>query len=137
MRPTPDHLRASACIVLGQVFPHARPVGSEPAAASGGNRQAERRESQGAARGPRACEFPGSKQHGEKRPGESCSRAVFSQVQHCTWLGYLLPAVENLAAVHLPAAADDVLNKGVKIQGNSSFAQLAGCAALLDTASGA
>ena len=65
------------------------------------------------------------------------SRAVFSQVQHCTWLGYLLPAVENLAAVHLPAAADDVLNKGVKIQGNSSFAQLAGCAALLDTASGA
>ena len=27
-------------------------------------------------------------QHGEKRPGESCSRAVFSQVQHCTWLGF-------------------------------------------------
>ena len=87
--------------------------------------------------GARLCEFPGSIQHGEKRPGESCFRAVFSQVQHCTWLGYLLPAVENLAAVHLPAAADDVLHKGVKIQGNSSFAQPAGCAALLDTASGA
>ena len=91
----------------------------------------------GSDRRSRLCEFPGGRERDGKRPGESCSRAVFSQVQHCTWLGYLLPAVVNLAAVHLPAAADDVLHKGVKIQGNSSFAQPAGCAALLDTASGA
>ena len=42
----------------------------------------------GSGRRARLCEVPGSIQHGEKRPGESCSRAIFSRVQHCTWLGF-------------------------------------------------
>ena len=43
--------------------------------------------------GARLCEFPGGRERDGKRPGESCFRAVFSQVQHCTWLGFPSRAV--------------------------------------------
>ena len=45
---------------LGDFIPQTPSLGPEPAAASGGNRQAERRKSQGVPLAARLCEFPGS-----------------------------------------------------------------------------
>ena len=45
---------------LGDFIPQTPSLGPEPAAASDGNRQAERRKSQGVPLAARLCEFPGS-----------------------------------------------------------------------------